>query len=66
MPTGTFVSKVMQIGDCNAPGMMNHVIYMMFRHCLGIFMAVFFNNTHIYSFSRRAYLRHLRIVFTTL
>ena len=56
----------MQIGDCNAPGMMNHVIYMMFRHCLGIFMAVFFNNTHIYSFSRRAYLRHLRIVFTTL
>ena len=56
----------MQIGDCNTPDTMNRVIYMMFRHCLGIFMAVFFDDAHIYSSLRRAHLRHLRIVFTTL
>ena len=65
-PSGTFISRIMQMGDCNAPDTMNRVTYMMFRHYLGRFLAVFFDDAHVYSHSRRAHLRHLRIVFTTL
>lgn len=63
---GTFISHVMQQGDCNAPDTMHRVCYMMFRRCLGRFLEVFYNDVFIYSRTRRAHLRYLRIVFTTL
>lgn len=65
-PTGTFQSSVMQMGDCNAPDTMNRVVYLMFQKHLGYFLAVFFDDAHIFSWTRRSHLRHLRIVFSTL
>ena len=65
-PSGTFISRIMQMGDCNAPDTMNRVTYMMFRHYIGRFLEVFFDDAHVYSQTRRAHMRHLRIVFMTL
>jgi hypothetical protein len=65
-PLGTFVSLVMQQGDCNAPETMHRVCYMMFRRCIGRFLDGFYDDWFVYSRTRRAHLRYLRIVFTTL
>ena len=46
-PSGTFISRIMQMGDCNAPDTMNRVTYMMFRPYLGRFLAVFFDDAHV-------------------
>lgn len=65
-PLGTFVSKVVQQGDCNAPETMHRVCYMMFRRYLGHFLEGFYDDWFIYSKTRRAHLQYLRLVFTTL
>jgi hypothetical protein len=65
-PFGTFVSLVMQQGDCNAPETMHRVCFMMFRRCFGRFLDGFYDDWFVYSHTRRAHLRYLRIVFTTL
>jgi len=64
--SGTFVSRVMQQGDCNAPDTMHRVCYMMFHEGVGQFLDVFYDDVFVYSDSYRAHLRHLRIVFETL
>lgn len=63
---GTFVSRVMQQGDCNAPDTMHRVCYMMFSKAMGRFLDTFYDDVFIYSHTRRAHLRYLEIVFTTL
>ncbi|GAA5926219.1 hypothetical protein JCM10213_007402 [Rhodosporidiobolus nylandii] len=65
-PLGTFVSRVMQQGDCNAPDTMHRVVNMMFSKALGRFVDVFYDDVFVYSQTRRAHLRYLRIVLTTL
>jgi hypothetical protein len=65
-PLGTFVSHVMQQGDCNAPETMHRVVFMMFRRCIGRFLEGFYDDVFVFSHTRRAHLRYLRIVFTTL
>ncbi|GAA6001491.1 hypothetical protein JCM5350_002153, partial [Sporobolomyces pararoseus] len=64
--SGTFVSRVMQQGDCNAPDTMHRVCYMMFHEAVGRFVDVFYDDVFVYSNSFRDHLRHLRIVFETL
>ncbi|GAA5994424.1 hypothetical protein JCM11641_001062 [Rhodosporidiobolus odoratus] len=63
---GTFVSRVMQQGDCNAPDTMHRVCYMMFSHALGRFLDCFYDDVFVYSHTRRAHLRYLEIIFATL
>ncbi|GAA5977291.1 hypothetical protein JCM11641_000055 [Rhodosporidiobolus odoratus] len=65
-PSGTFVSRVMQQGDTNAPDTMHRVCAMMFGKALGRFLDVFYDDVFIYSHTRRAHLRYLEIVLTTL
>ncbi|GAA5920190.1 hypothetical protein JCM5296_004335 [Sporobolomyces johnsonii] len=65
-PNGTFVSYVMQQGDANAPDTMHKVCYMMFSKVIGRFLDSFYDDVLIYSDTRRAHLRYLEIVFTTL
>lgn len=65
-PAGTFVSHVMQQGDTNAPETMHRVVGMMFQQCIGRFLESFYDDLLVYSHTRRAHLRYLRIVFMTL
>jgi transposase InsO family protein len=65
-PSGTFVSRVMQQGDRNAPETMHRVCYMMFERAIGRFLDVFYDDVFVYSFTRRAHLRYLEIIFATL
>ncbi|GAA5984568.1 hypothetical protein JCM11641_006552 [Rhodosporidiobolus odoratus] len=65
-PNGTFVSHVMQQGDTNAPETMHQVCYLMFAKAISRFLDVFYDDVLIYSDTRRAHLRHLRIVFVSL
>ncbi|GAA5918274.1 hypothetical protein JCM5296_006269 [Sporobolomyces johnsonii] len=65
-PNGTFVSHVMQQGDTNAPDTMHKVCYLMFSKALGHFLDAFYDDVLVYSNTRRAHLRYLEIVFTTL
>jgi hypothetical protein len=65
-PLGTFLSNVMQFGDCNAPDTMHRLCYMMFRRYIGRFLEGFYDDWFVFSHTRRAHLRYLRIIFTTL
>ncbi|GAA6000903.1 hypothetical protein JCM5350_003693, partial [Sporobolomyces pararoseus] len=65
-PTGTYVSRVMQQGDRNAPDTIHRLCSLMFSRALGRFVDVFYDDVFIYSKTRRAHLRYLEIVFTTL
>ncbi|GAA5979969.1 hypothetical protein JCM11641_008249 [Rhodosporidiobolus odoratus] len=65
-PSGTFVSRVMQQGDTNAPDTMHRVCAMMFEKAMGRFLDVFSDDVFIYSHTRRAHLRYLEIVLTSL
>ncbi|GAA5986415.1 hypothetical protein JCM11641_000991 [Rhodosporidiobolus odoratus] len=48
-PSGTFVSRVMQQGDTNAPDTMHRVCSLMFSQVLGRFLDVFYDDVFIYS-----------------
>ncbi|GAA5972077.1 hypothetical protein JCM11641_002485 [Rhodosporidiobolus odoratus] len=65
-PLGTYVSRVMQQGDTNAPDTMHRVCNMMFAKSVGRFLEVFYDDVFIYSQTRRAHLRYLRIILSTL
>ena len=65
-PNGTFVSRVMQQGDSNAPETMHRVCEMMFRESIGRFLDAFYDDILVYSQTRRAHLRYLEIIFSTL
>jgi hypothetical protein len=65
-PTGTYVSRVMQQGDRNAPDTIHRLCTLMFSRALGRFVDVFYDDVFVYSKTRRAHLRYLEIVFQTL
>jgi hypothetical protein len=58
-PNGTFVSRVMQQGDCNAPDTIHRVCYMTFSKAMGRFLDTFDDDVFVYSHTRRAHLRYL-------
>ncbi|GAA5885162.1 hypothetical protein JCM1840_005946, partial [Sporobolomyces johnsonii] len=51
-PSGTFVSRVMQQGDTNAPDTMHRVCSMMFERALGRFLDVFYDDVFFLSRSK--------------
>lgn len=55
----------MQFGDANAPDTLNQTTNMMFQPCAR-FLKIFFDDAHIHSRTRRAHLRHIRIMLMTL
>ena len=65
-PYGTFVSLVMQQGDCNAPATFQRLMTTLFRDFLGRFVHVYLDDIFIYSDSIEDHEKHLKLVFETL
>jgi hypothetical protein len=63
---GTFVSHVMQQGDCNAPATFQRLMTRVFIKHIGKFLHVFFDDIFVYSVSIEEHEKHLGIVFKTL
>jgi Reverse transcriptase (RNA-dependent DNA polymerase) len=56
----------MQMGDCNALLMFQHLMMMIFRDCIGRFVNVYMDNIFIFLCSIKEHERHLGIVFERL
>jgi hypothetical protein len=65
-PFGTFVSHVMQQGNCNAPATFQRLMTWIFRDHLGLFVQVYLDDIFIFSDTIREHEEHLQIVFSIL
>src|ERR1700683_2728550 len=65
-PLGTFVSHVMQQGDCNAPATFQRLMTWIFRDHLGIFVRVYLDDIFVFSDSIDDHKGHLKTVFSIL
>lgn len=63
---GTFVSYVMQQGDCNAPSTFQRLMTFVFREFIGRFVHVYLDDIFIYSDSIEEHQKHLKLVFDKL
>ena len=63
---GTFVSYVMQQGDCNAPSTFQRLMTYVFREYIGRFVHVYLDDIFVYSGSVEEHQEHLKIVFAKL
>jgi hypothetical protein len=63
---GTFVSHVMQQGDCNAPATFQRLMTWIFREHIGIFIRVYLDDIFVFSDSIDDHEGHLKIAFDTL
>src|SRR5262249_22564093 len=63
---GTFLSNVMQIGDCNAPATFQRLMTVTFRKVLGRFVHVYLDDIFVYSYTIEEHEQHLKEVFDTL
>ena len=63
---GTFVSNVMQQGDCNAPSTFQRAMYSIFRDYIGIFLHIYLDNIFVFSDMVQEHQAHLEKVFTRL
>ncbi|MGH7240349.1 MAG: reverse transcriptase family protein, partial [Candidatus Saccharimonadales bacterium] len=63
---GTYISLVMQQGDCNAPSMFQRLMTHIFRLWIGKFIHVYLDDIFIYSDSIEDHEEHLTLVFRTL
>ena len=63
---GTFVSQVMQQGDCNAPATFQCLMTVMFHDQLGQFIHAYLNDVFAYSNTIEEHEEHLGIVFELL
>ena len=63
---GTFVSHVMQQGDCNAPATFQRLMTWTFREHIGIFIRVYLDDVFVYSDTIDDHEKHLKIAFGTL
>ena len=62
----TFVSRVMQQGDCNAPSTFQRLMMAVFCDYIARFVHVYLDNIFIYSSSIEEHEAHLAIVFNRL
>ena len=62
----TFVSHIMQQGDCNAPSRFQHTMNTIFHDYIGIFLHVYQDDPVIYSNSVEDHQNHLTLVFACL
>jgi hypothetical protein len=60
---GTYMSHTMQIGDCNAPATFQHVMTMIFRDFISIFLHAYLDDLFVYSNSVDKHEKHLVLVF---
>ena len=65
-PYGTFVSNVMQQGDCNAPATFQRLMTTIFRDYIGRFVHVYLDDIFVYSNSIEEHERHLKLVLDKL
>ena len=65
-PYGTFISLVMQQGDCNAPATFQSLMTAIFRDCIGRFVHVYLDDIFIFSDTVEEHERHLATVFDRL
>src|ERR1700692_1698280 len=63
---GTFVSKVMQQGDDNAPSTFQRLMTYIFHDYIGRFVHVYLDDIFIYSDSVKEHNEHLQLVFDRL
>jgi len=65
MISGTYISNVMQQGDCNAPATFQQLIMSIFHDIIGRFLHVYLDNIFIFN-SPEEHKQHLQIVFEPL
>ena len=63
---GTFVSNVMQQGDCNAPSTFQRFVTHLFREHIGKFVHVYLDDIFIFSDTIEDHEKHLRIILDIL
>jgi len=63
---GTFFSRVMQQGDCNAPSTFQRLMTHLFRDIIGIFIHVYLDDLFIYSDTIEEHEQHIGIVMERL
>lgn len=63
---GTFVSTVLQQGDCNGPSTFQRLMNTIFRDYIGVFMHVYIDDIFVFSDTIEEHEEHLKIVFDTL
>ena len=59
---GTFVSQVMQMGNCNSPSTFQHLMTAIFHDCISRFAHVYMDDIFIYSHSIKEYEEHRGII----
>ena len=65
-PVGTYLSNVLQMGDCNGPSTFQRLMSRIFIRQIGRFVAVFLDDIFIFSMSIEEHEEHLKIVFELL
>jgi len=63
---GTYVSNVVQQGDCKAPASFQRLMTLIFRDVIGRFLHVYLDNIFIYSNSIEEHKKYLKLVFNQL
>ena len=63
---GTFLSHVIQQGDCNAPATFQRLMTRIFRNFLGKFLYVYLGDIFVFSYSIEEHESHLKSVFDIL
>ena len=63
---GTFISFVMQQGDCNAPATFQRLMMTVLREFVGRFVHVYLDDIFVFSDSIEEHERHLKMVFDKL
>jgi hypothetical protein len=60
---GTYVSNVMQQGDCNTPSTFQRNMNHIFHDYIGIFLHVYLDDIFVYNKSVEKHQKHLELVF---
>ena len=63
---GTYVSNIMQQGDCNAPSTFQRNMNQIFHDYIGIFLHVYLDDIFIYSNKVEEHQKHLELVFARI
>ena len=63
---GTFISLVMQQGDCNGPSTCQRLMTAIFRDFIGIFVHIYLDDLFVFSNSIGEHEKHLDLVFARL
>lgn len=63
---GTYVSNIMQQGDCNAPATFQRLMTYIFRDVIGVCIHVYLDDIFIYSDTIKDHEKHVELVFERL